>query len=148
MPGGSQKHCQFYRCIRTDFNKVFSHFLTDSIPYFINPFPSEKILDFKFDENCRQFSIWLENTVRKVEIARYEQFLLFSQCLHNTCPCTADTLKPGLFGKELFFQSFIPNNGLQLTKRDIRTFAYIYLSDQPARTAQAYQKLHCPFLCK
>ena len=28
----------------------------------------------------KQLSDWLENTVRKGEIARYEQFLLFTQC--------------------------------------------------------------------
>ena len=33
--------------------------------------------NFKFDENGRMFSKWVENTVGKGEIARYEQFLLF-----------------------------------------------------------------------
>ena len=28
----------------------------------------------------------LETTERKKEIARYEQFLLFSQCFQKTCP--------------------------------------------------------------
>ena len=28
-------------------------------------------------KNCRKFSKWVENTVGKGEIARYEQFLLF-----------------------------------------------------------------------
>ena len=41
---------------------------------------------------------WVENTVGKGEIARYEQFLLFPQCFQKTC--TADTEKPGL-GKEI-----------------------------------------------
>ena len=36
--------------------------------------------NFKFDENCRQFSKRVENTVGKGEIAHYEQFLLFRQC--------------------------------------------------------------------
>ena len=36
----------------------------------------------------------IENTVRKGEIARYEQFLLFPQCFLKTC--AADTQKPGL----------------------------------------------------
>ena len=40
-------------------------------------------------ENGRKFSKLLENTVGKGEIARYEQFLLFSQCFLKTC--TADT---------------------------------------------------------
>ena len=31
----------------------------------------------------------VENTVGKVEIARYKQFLLFPQCFQKTC--TADT---------------------------------------------------------
>ena len=53
-----------------------------------NPLPDNKILDwsklkqsaddnFKFDENSIKFSKWVENTVGKGEIARYEQFLLF-----------------------------------------------------------------------
>ena len=52
------------------------------------PFPKRQILDsskpkefpddkFKFYENDRKFSKWVENTVGKGEIARYEQFLLF-----------------------------------------------------------------------
>ena len=36
----------------------------------------------------------VENTVGKGEIARYEQFLRFPQCLQKTS--TADTYKPGL----------------------------------------------------
>ena len=44
-------------------------------------FQAEEFADdhFKFDENGRKFSIWVENTVGKGEIARYEQFLLFPQ---------------------------------------------------------------------
>ena len=53
-------------------------------------FPKQQILDcsklkefadddFKFDRNDRKFSKWLEKTVGKGEIARYEQFLLFPQ---------------------------------------------------------------------
>ena len=45
--------------------------------------------NFKFDENVRKFSKWVENAVRKGEIARYKQFLLFPQCFQNTC--AADT---------------------------------------------------------
>ena len=45
--------------------------------------------NFKFDENGRQFSERLENTVGKGEIARYEQFLLFPRCFQKTR--TADT---------------------------------------------------------
>ena len=66
----------------------------------INPFPNEKFWtpsklkefaddNFRFDENGIKFFNWLENTVRKGEIARYEQFLVFSQCFQKTC--TADT---------------------------------------------------------
>ena len=35
---------------------------------------------FKFDKNGRKLSKWVENTVGKGGIARYEQFLLFPQC--------------------------------------------------------------------
>ena len=45
--------------------------------------------NIKFDENGRHLSKWVENTVGKGEIARYEQFLLFSQCFQKIC--TADT---------------------------------------------------------
>ena len=50
--------------------------------------------NFKWDENGRKFYKWVENTVRKGEIARYEQFLHFPQCFQKAC--TADTLQPGL----------------------------------------------------
>ena len=50
--------------------------------------------NFEFDENRRKFSKWVENTVGKGEIARYEQFLLFPQCFQKTC--AADTSKLGL----------------------------------------------------
>ena len=39
--------------------------------------------NFKFDENGRKLSKWVENIVGKGEIARYEQFLLFSQCFQR-----------------------------------------------------------------
>ena len=63
------------------------------------PFPKQQILDssklkefaedsFIFDENGRKFSKQVENTVGRGEIARYEQFLLFTQCFQKTC--TAD----------------------------------------------------------
>ena len=41
--------------------------------------------NFKFDENGRKLSKQVENTVRKGEIARYEQFLLFPQCFQKAC---------------------------------------------------------------
>ena len=64
------------------------------------PFPKPENLDsskfkefaedsFKCDKNGRKFFKWLENTVGKREIARYEQFLLFPQCFQKAC--TADT---------------------------------------------------------
>ena len=34
---------------------------------------------FKFDENSKKFSKPVENTMGKGEIARYEQFLLYTQ---------------------------------------------------------------------
>ena len=65
-----------------------------------NPFPNDKFLDssqfkefadnnFNFVENGRKLFKQVENTVGKVEIARYKQFLLFPQCFQKTC--TADT---------------------------------------------------------
>ena len=58
------------------------------------PFPKRQILDlsklkefaddnFKFDENGRNLYEWVENTVGKEEIARYEQYFQKT--------CTADT---------------------------------------------------------
>ena len=66
----------------------------------LNSLPKRQILDsskltefaddnFKFNENGKKFSKWVENNVGKGEIARYEQFLLFPQCFQKTC--TADT---------------------------------------------------------
>ena len=41
--------------------------------------------NFKFNENDSKLCEWVENTVRKGEIARYEQFLLFPQCFQKAC---------------------------------------------------------------
>ena len=41
--------------------------------------------NLKFDEKSRKFFKWVENTVGKGEIARYEQFLLFPQCFQKAC---------------------------------------------------------------
>ena len=41
--------------------------------------------DFKFYKNGGELSKWVENTVGKGEIARYEQFLLFPQCFQKAC---------------------------------------------------------------
>ena len=40
--------------------------------------------NFKFDENGRKLSKWVEKTVEKGEIACYEQFLLFPQCFQKS----------------------------------------------------------------
>ena len=54
-----------------------------------NPLPDDKFLtlfvNFKYDENGRNVSKRVENTVGKGEIARYEQFLLFPQCFQKAC---------------------------------------------------------------
>ena len=39
--------------------------------------------NFKLEENGRKFSKWVENTVGKVEIACYKQFLHFLQCFQK-----------------------------------------------------------------
>ena len=41
--------------------------------------------NFKSDENGRQLSKQVENTLGKEEIARYEQFLVFPQCFQKAC---------------------------------------------------------------
>ena len=62
----------------------------------IIPLPDDKFLNwsklkqsaddnFKFDENSIKFFKWVENSVGKGEIARYEQFLLFPQCFQKAC---------------------------------------------------------------
>ena len=45
--------------------------------------------NFKFDKNGRKLSNWVENTVGKGEIGRYDQFILFQRCFQKTC--TTDT---------------------------------------------------------
>ena len=54
-------------------------------------FQTERVCrrQFKFDENSRKFSKWVENTAGKGEVARYEQFLLFPQFFQK--PYIADT---------------------------------------------------------
>ena len=72
------------------------------------PFPKRQTLDssklkefadynFKFDENEKKFSKWVENTVGKGEIARYEQFSnsVFERLVLQT------RKNQGLFGKGL-----------------------------------------------
>ena len=41
--------------------------------------------NFKFDENEKNLSRQVENTVGKGETAHYEQFLLFPQCFQKVC---------------------------------------------------------------
>ena len=41
--------------------------------------------NYKLHKNGRKLSKWVENTVAKGEIARYEQFLLFPQCFQKDC---------------------------------------------------------------
>ena len=50
-------------------------------------FQTERVCrrQFQFDENGRNLSKQVENTVGKGEIARYEQFLRFPQCFQKTC---------------------------------------------------------------
>ena len=75
---------------------IFSFQKEFSVYSLFNPLPDDKILDrsnlkqsaennFKFDENSRKFSKWVENTAGKGEIVRYEQFLLFPQCFQKAC---------------------------------------------------------------
>ena len=60
---------------------VLTHYQTTNFRLF----QTEKIADdnFKLDKNDGKFSKWIENTVGKGEIARYEQFLLFPQCFQK-----------------------------------------------------------------
>ena len=66
----------------------------DMCPCFFKPFPKRQILhssklkefaddNFAIDRNNKMFSRWVENTVEKVEIARYKQFILFPQCFQK-----------------------------------------------------------------
>ena len=41
--------------------------------------------NFKFDENGRKLSKWVENTVGKGQIACCKQYLLFTQCFQKAC---------------------------------------------------------------
>ena len=60
---------------------------------------------FKCEKNGRKFSKPAENTEGKGEIARYEQFLLFSQCFKKLVLQTRKN--QGLFGKMLNDVQFI-----------------------------------------
>ena len=75
------------------FSKSFqkSYFQEDCLTlYQTTNLDSSKLKEFaddniRFDENGRKLSKWVENTVGKGEIARYEQFLLFPQCFQKAC---------------------------------------------------------------
>ena len=57
------------------------------------PFPNNKFSkmkefpdnNFELDKNGRKFLNQVQNTVRKEEIAYYEQFLLFPHCFKKYC---------------------------------------------------------------
>ena len=77
---------------------------------FPSPFPKRQILDssklkefaddnFKFDENGRKFSNWIENTVGKEEIVHYENFSFTHSVFIRLLLQTRKNL--GLFGKGL-----------------------------------------------
>ena len=58
-----------------------------------------------------EFSKWVDNTVGKGEIARYEQFLLFPQCFKKRVVLQTSK-NQGLFGKglTLYYTSLTLNN--------------------------------------
>ena len=62
------------------FNAIFRRQILDSSK--LKEFADD---NFKFDESGRKLSKRVENTVRKGEIARYEQFLFFPQCFQEAC---------------------------------------------------------------
>ena len=80
----------YYRCLKT---RVYleNGLLILNFKFYIDYSKLREFADdnFEFDENGRKFSKQVENTAGKGEIARHEQFLLFSQCFQKTC--TADT---------------------------------------------------------
>ena len=57
--------------------------------------------NFKFDENGRKFSKWVENSVGKGEIAHYEQISPFSPTVFFKRPVLQTHKNQGLFGKGL-----------------------------------------------
>ena len=70
--------------------------------------------NFKFDENGRNLSKQLENTVGKGEIARNEQFLLFPQIFESLVLQTRKN--QGLFGKG-FKDNYFTRYTLAVTER-------------------------------
>ena len=71
------KHCGKRRKC---WKPVFSPF-----PTMFSAFPRTNFNFCSHIENVRKFAKWVENTVGKGEIARYEQFLLFPQCFQKAC---------------------------------------------------------------
>ena len=76
---------------------------------------SSKLKEFaedncKFNENGRNFSKRVENTVGKGAIAPYKQFLLFQHCFK--CLKMRTHKNQGLFGKELNLATLVPLNPL------------------------------------
>ena len=62
---------------------LLTHYKTTNFRLFqIDKFADD---NFKFDENGRKLSKWVENTVGKGEIAHHKQFLLFPQCFQKAC---------------------------------------------------------------
>ena len=66
--------------------------------------------NFKFDENGRKLSKWVENTVGKGEIARFEQFLLFPQCCQRLV--SQGRQKVSLCGNGLLYLVLLQKNDL------------------------------------
>ena len=67
-------------------------FFSSNVFYSFNPSPDDSSTlkqsaddNFKFHENSRKSSKWVENTMGKKEIACNEQFLLFPQCFQKVC---------------------------------------------------------------
>ena len=73
-----------YQSKKLLFGKELTHYHVTNFGLFQT---KKKFADdnFKFDENGRQLSKRVENTVGKGEIARYEQFHLFPQCFQKVC---------------------------------------------------------------
>ena len=76
----------------------------------------------KFDENDRKCSKWIENTVGKGEVVRYEQFLLSHSVFNRLEPQTRKN--QGLFGKVLkCLFSVLLNKYRKRKKNGITSFA-------------------------
>ena len=62
---------------------MLTHYQTKNFRHF----QTERVcrLQFQINENGRKLSNWVENTVGKGEIARYEPFLLFPRCFQKAC---------------------------------------------------------------